>query len=74
MEVFFNADIFFCCSHSEEVLEFCETWVRLPAFAAMEVFLADKIHSNYYSQGGGPGVCETLSLDTCFAALELFFK
>ena len=48
--------------------------VRLPAFAAMEVFLADKILSNYYSQGGGPGVCETLNLDTCFAASELFFK
>ena len=25
MEVFSNADIFFCFSHSEEVLEFCET-------------------------------------------------
>ena len=40
-------------------------FVWLPAFAAKEVFLADEILLNYYSQGGGPGVCETLSLDTC---------
>ena len=27
---------------------------------------------SYYSKGGGPGVCETPSLVTCYAALEVF--